>query len=158
MDDMDMDDFEIPTLTNKKSNILDTAPSLKMHRGISFGPAAENKTTHPKKFGQTKIEDQNQLNANNAPQSQKPNKGPSIASFLKSNLKSSPINGFVGLSASAAALFGQKCDVPMNKSPSFNPNVNDVEEEEKNMHDLDFEEMDDLDDMDLDDLPEPNLK
>ena len=137
---------------------MNTAPTLKMFRGISFGPAAQNEAYPEKKVGQTKIEDQNQLKAPEPPLMKKPTKGPSIASFLKSNLKTNTINNLVGMSASASALFNGKSENSMSKSPSFNPFQKDIKEEEKNLDSIDYDEMDDMEDMDIDDIPEPSLK
>ena len=157
MDDLDMDNFDIPLPTMGKSTVTST-PSLSLNRNVSFGPAVINSNTPEKKLDQPKIEDKNEKNIFTSPPPLSGKKGPSIASFLKENIKSSTMDVFKGMSATASLLMTPSLMNLKERTPSFSGHFSKPNEESKEIEAMDMEEFDEFDDMDLDDIPEPTLK
>jgi hypothetical protein len=156
LDDMDLDSLNIP-LPSMGKNTAATDPSLSLHKYMSFGLTKPTARSPEKKLDQSKIEDKNLNNIFTAPLPVPKKKGPSIASFLKDNIKSSTMNVFKGMSATAPLLMTPSQMTLKDKTPSFSGNFNKANEESKGIEPMDMDEFDDFDDMDFDDIPEPTM-
>jgi hypothetical protein len=155
-DDMDLDSLDIP-LPSMGKNTAVTDPSLSLQKNISFGPTKATIRSPEKKLDQPKIEDKNLNNIFTAPLPVLKKKGPSIASFLKDNIKSATMNVFKGMSATAPLLMTPSQMNLKDKTPSFSGNFNKANEESKDIEPMDMDEFEDFDDMDFDDIPEPTM-
>lgn len=156
LDDMDFENLNLPPpLMGKGTAATDPSPSL--NRNISFGPAKNAISTPEKKLDQTKIEDKIQKNVFTSPPPLAGKKGSSIASFLKENIKSSTMDVFKGMSASASLLMTPSLMNLKDRTPSFSGQFAKANEESKDNDNMDMGEYDEFDDMELDDIPEPTF-
>lgn len=153
---MDFENLNLPPPKMGKSTAT-TDLQLSLNRNISFGPAKIANSAPEKKLDQPKIEDKNQNNIFTSPPPLSGKKGPSIASFLKENIKSSTMDVFKGMSASASLLMTPSLMNLKDRTPSFSGHFTKVNEESKDNDNMDMGEYDEFDDMDLDDIPEPTL-
>ena len=151
LDDMEMDDLDLPCPTIKERESEASVSSLSLHRNISFGPTKTHEKMQDMKLEQkTKMEEEKTL--------PKPVKANSIANFLKNNLKPGGTK-MLGFESEQLPLLMSKSNEPtLEKKPTFKP-IKTILEPERQLDHGDPDSMDfDEDDMDLDDIPEPSLK
>ena len=169
MEDLeDMENFDIP-LPSLGQNTKETEPSLPLLKNVSFGPSNEVKC-------ESKIR-KNNLNppismskvVNNSFGGDKTlprfggdkfnvqPKGATIASFLQKNLKSSTLNSFSGISASALLSSNSLGSSSKNDNFTLTPQAC-KDENVKHDSSMEIDEFEEMDDMDFDNIPEPSLK